>query len=109
MTLDAEAWRAAAACKDYDTNLWFPERGKNAARAKLICRTCPVSAECVGYALDNHIGHGIFGGLDERGRRSYRRTKLAAGVPPTPVSAPTRTLSVSRPGGADRRPDGWTA
>ena len=102
MTLDAEAWRADAACKDYPVDMWFPERGKNAAHAKLICRTCPVAQPCLDYAIDNHIFTGVFGGLDERGRRAYRRTHRAGHVSVSVAGAPSRDAS---PGVASRRPD----
>jgi WhiB family redox-sensing transcriptional regulator len=75
MSVDPEAWRADAACHGYNVNLWFPERGKNAARAKVICAGCPSKEPCLNYALDNYITHGIFGGLDERGRRSVKRIR----------------------------------
>ncbi|MBA3983089.1 MAG: WhiB family transcriptional regulator, partial [Acidimicrobiia bacterium] len=34
-----------------------------------ICATCPVSAPCLEYALDNRIEHGVWGGHSERSRR----------------------------------------
>ena len=49
-------WRDAAACRDADPELFFPDGDLGSARvqvkmAKLICRGCPVSATCLNWAL----------------------------------------------------------
>ncbi|MEU6967390.1 WhiB family transcriptional regulator [Kitasatospora aureofaciens] len=70
-----------AACKDSDTNLFFPEpeeMGAEAAewaerRAKMICAGCPVKSMCLADALERREPHGIFGGLNERERGSLLR------------------------------------
>jgi WhiB family transcriptional regulator, redox-sensing transcriptional regulator len=72
-------WRQRAACRDQDPELFFPlsEMGpgaRQAERAKSVCARCPVRAECLGYALDNGLDHGIFGGTTETERRALRRT-----------------------------------
>ena len=71
-------WRQRAACRDEDPELFFPlsEIGPGThqvARAKAVCASCPVRAECLGYALDNGLDHGIFGGTTESERRTLRR------------------------------------
>jgi hypothetical protein len=50
----AASWRANAACSGMNPDLFFPERGDvlRVARAKAICFGCPVTAECLQYALD---------------------------------------------------------
>lgn len=76
-------WRHRAACRDEDPELFFPvsEVGPGAeqvARAKAVCARCPVRAECLEYALENGLDHGIFGGLTEQERRRLRtRQKVA--------------------------------
>ena len=83
------AWRDLAACKDKDTDLFFPEdASKNpigvtirVRAAKAICATCPVQDACYSYALDNNIYYGIWGGyaMSQAARRQRkRRSKLAA-------------------------------
>jgi WhiB family redox-sensing transcriptional regulator len=39
------------------------------ARAKRICATCPVTAECLDYALRHGEKYGVWGGLTPRARR----------------------------------------
>lgn len=80
-------WDLLAACRDApDPDLWFPisEVGPGArqtAQAKAECARCPVRAECLGYALDNGLDYGIFGGLtaDER-RKLVQRARASANV-----------------------------
>ena len=51
-------WRNYAACRDVDPDLFFPLGTSGASllqieEAKQICRTCPVSAPCLRWALDS--------------------------------------------------------
>jgi WhiB family redox-sensing transcriptional regulator len=69
------SWHARALChgmppKDAD-ELFFPSPRDHAAirEARSHCRRCPVQEECLGYALDNEIRDGIWGGLTEPERR----------------------------------------
>ncbi|OQO89862.1 WhiB family transcriptional regulator [Saccharomonospora piscinae] len=71
-------WRSSAACRDEDPELFFPVSdmgpgAQQAARAKAVCARCPVRQECLRYAVDNGLDHGIFGGLTERERREFVR------------------------------------
>lgn len=70
-----EAWKADALCQEHPNAPWFPERGEPTREARSICVECSVRAECLDYALDNGIKHGIWGGLSERQRRSERRRR----------------------------------
>lgn len=72
-------WMARGACVSHPTDLWFPREptGRKAglvgrtesARAKKVCATCPVVAECAAYAITNREEFGVWGGLDEHERR----------------------------------------
>lgn len=81
MTNPTYDWRHDAACRDEDPELFFPvsDLGPGAhqiARAKSVCARCPVRAQCLEYALDNGLTHGIFGGTTETDRRNLlRRTR----------------------------------
>lgn len=75
-------WIERANCRDKDTRLFFPEednrdRTEHFRRAQAICRDCAVRAECLDYAIDNRIIHGVFGGLSERHRRVEARQRRA--------------------------------
>jgi len=72
-----ETWRARAACRGPETGLFFPpsnterrdDRERREARAKAICRECPVRCDCLDHALQVGESHGIWGGLNETERR----------------------------------------
>ncbi|MEU7219930.1 WhiB family transcriptional regulator [Nocardia iowensis] len=80
---DAWDWQMRGSCRTEDPAVFYHpdgERGKarlaRAKRAKEICRTCPVLAQCRGYALKTREPHGIWGGLSEEERhRIAARTK----------------------------------
>jgi WhiB family redox-sensing transcriptional regulator len=50
-------------------NVWFPNDGAGVLHAQRLCSVCPVQVECLEYALDLRINHGVWGGESERGRR----------------------------------------
>lgn len=76
-------WRARAACRDADPELFFPisdmgPAARQATEAKAVCTRCPVRAECLDYAIDAGLDHGVFGGTTERERRALvRRDRVA--------------------------------
>ena len=76
-------WRASAACLDEDPDLFFPigytgPAIAQTANAKAVCRTCPVIADCLEWALDTRQDFGIVGGLSEGERRSLKRHEYRA-------------------------------
>ena len=75
--LDRWEWQRDAACRGMDSSLFFhppnerdTARADRAARAKAICRCCPVIAECLDHALRVREPYGVWGGHteDERAR-----------------------------------------
>ena len=71
-------WRREAACKDLDTDLFFPvgvtgPAIPHLARAKAVCRTCPVRSECLDFAITTNQEFGVWGGASEEERRGLRR------------------------------------
>ncbi|MGW1159307.1 WhiB family transcriptional regulator [Streptomyces sp. NPDC002519] len=67
-------WGERAVCRTTDPDELFVE-GAAQNRAKAVCTGCPVRLECLSYALDNRIEHGIWGGMTERERRSLLRRR----------------------------------
>lgn len=70
-----EHWRANAACRGRDPETWFPVKNNAsaAAPAVLLCRGCPVRAQCLRHALEFCEQFGIWGGLNERELRALRK------------------------------------
>jgi WhiB family redox-sensing transcriptional regulator len=74
MTLD---WRHRAACRNKDPELMFPfaEPGTKiydwqVDEAKAVCARCPVTSECLAFALSEGMEHGVWGGVDAVERRA---------------------------------------
>jgi WhiB family transcriptional regulator, redox-sensing transcriptional regulator len=63
------AWMAEGSCRVYPPNKFFPSDGAGVERARKICAACPVTEQCLDYALEHRIEHGVWGGCSERERR----------------------------------------
>lgn len=73
------AWMSAGNCRNYPPAVFFPSDGVGVDRARKICTDCPVAAQCLEYALDQRIEHGVWGGCSERERRRIlKRRRVAA-------------------------------
>lgn len=77
-------WRAFAACRGADTNLFFPVQTDpgaetQTARAKAICVGCPVRCPCLTYALTTRQRFGIFGGQTAHERHAQPRESQTVG------------------------------
>lgn len=78
------SWEHQAACRGADPEIFFAEKSDHTAvtAAKSICATCPVTTQCLDYAIAGHERDGIWGGLlpHERrrlmpARRPHRRAR----------------------------------
>jgi WhiB family transcriptional regulator, redox-sensing transcriptional regulator len=67
------AWMNVGRCRDLPPSLFFPSSSTGVAEAKRYCAGCPVNRECLQYALDNGLAHGVWGGTSERERRRLAR------------------------------------
>lgn len=71
-----------ALCQTEDPEMWFPisyqATGPQVMEAKAICRTCPIAADCLQYALQAGEDEGIWGGLTPSERRRARATTAAS-------------------------------
>jgi WhiB family redox-sensing transcriptional regulator len=68
-----QPWRSEAACKGEPVDVWFATQGHGVKVAKRICNTCPVRIDCLKWAVEEQINHGIYGGRTPRERRMLRR------------------------------------
>ena len=66
-------WVRDALCAQVDADLFFPEKGGTPYPAKRVCRTCPVAAECLEYALTSRERFGVFGGKTPNERAAIIR------------------------------------
>jgi CRP-like cAMP-binding protein len=79
MTTD---WRARAACRDVDPELFFPTARTGPAwaaqvtAAKAVCRGCPVIDQCRSFAFEG-LRFGVAGGMTEQERSAHRRSRTA--------------------------------
>ena len=91
MTTTSLDWRARAACRAVDADLFFPVAdpgtpayAAQAAEAQAVCAVCPVRVACREHALSAFEKHGVWGGMaeDERHleqrRRQRRRREYAS-------------------------------
>jgi WhiB family redox-sensing transcriptional regulator len=78
----AEDWRLQAACRPLDSDLFFPDRAayrtSDVARAKAVCRACPVREACLQAAMDGRERVGIWGGLTPQERLKLQRRRRRA-------------------------------
>jgi len=68
-------WMRDGKCRGIDPAEFFPSDGLGVDRARRVCDDCPVRAECLEYALEYRIEHGVWGGASERERRRILRRR----------------------------------
>jgi len=71
------SWRKQAACAGADLMLFMPDENnylsdKRRLEALAYCDTCKVRRDCLEYAYDNNIQHGVWGGLSTKQRRKLK-------------------------------------
>lgn len=68
-------WRDDAACRARpDVDFFpYPEDVQAISRAKEVCAICPVSEECLLYAISTRQGDGLWGGHTPKERAKLRR------------------------------------
>jgi len=70
------AWQRDAACRglahEESQAIFFPSRGDSIEEARAICGRCPVTGECLAFALENNC-IGVWAGTSDRQRRMLRR------------------------------------
>ncbi len=68
-------WRADAACREDDVELFFShdEAAQEAALAR--CQACPVRTACLEHALSAREPYGVWGGATEQERKRLLRRR----------------------------------
>lgn len=72
-----DPWKAEGLCRTPAAAGvdFFPKKPNPVAPAKAVCAQCPVTAECLDYALANGERFGVWGGLSERQRKGIRAAR----------------------------------
>jgi WhiB family redox-sensing transcriptional regulator len=78
-------WRHHAACRTENPELFFPVGHAGPAEiqieeAKQVCRRCDVREECLAWAIEMDMDHGVWGGLSEDERRALKRRNARARI-----------------------------
>lgn len=78
-------WQEDAACRAHHNLVFFGEEGESElerqareAKAKAVCRTCPVIEPCLEFAMETNQKYGIWGGLTDKERASLKRRRARA-------------------------------
>lgn len=69
----AAEWMHDGLCAQTDPDAFYPNNGQPTAPAKRVCVGCPVTGDCLAYALAHNERFGVWGGTSERQRRAMRR------------------------------------
>jgi WhiB family redox-sensing transcriptional regulator len=73
-------WMTEGACHEEDPELFFPISASEASAGQIrqatsICDGCHVESQCLRYAMENRIKHGIWGGRTEQQRQALIRAR----------------------------------
>ena len=74
-------WRQQAACRDFDTNIFFPDSDAQAGPALAICAECPVRDACLEFALTTNQPDVVLKDLSDYVRRARRDGRRVRNVP----------------------------
>lgn len=76
LDFNKDEWRSRAACSGVETEKFFIESAEGSREDHIptrrlvqeICDACPVSSECLEFAMRNNILYGVWGGMSRRQR-----------------------------------------
>jgi WhiB family redox-sensing transcriptional regulator len=74
-TPEEYVWMLHARCRGVSPGEFFPSDGLGVEAAQRVCAGCAVQNDCLEYALEHRIEHGVWGGASERGRRRILRRR----------------------------------
>ena len=78
---EGRIWADQALCKSIGPDVFFDSSQgqfdatamESAATAKRICAACPVRSECLDHAIKNDERFGIWGGMTQKERATYKK------------------------------------
>lgn len=79
-------WMGRAACREpwVDPEVFFPiaapgtaDYDREVREARRVCAGCPVSGDCLEFAVAEGIGAGVFAGTTPAERAAYARARRA--------------------------------
>lgn len=76
--LVSEPWMALGSCRGMDPEFFFPTDGAGVVQARRVCAQCHVREQCLQFALEHRIDHGVWGGASERARRRLLAEQLSS-------------------------------
>lgn len=78
----AHDWMTEALCTRRTDVEFFPDHGRRATPAKVVCQTCPVNLQCLDYSIVNEILDGVWGGLAPQERAPIIRRRRGHSTTP---------------------------
>jgi len=72
---DRDSWKTYGACRDLDTNLFFPLSKPEYEQPKRVCLSCPVRTQCRDFAVAIPNLAGVWGATSEKEREAIRRRR----------------------------------
>lgn len=68
-----QGWKLKAKCQNSPfPDAWYG-KSDSTSKARMLCQGCPVSSQCLAYALENDEQYGIWGGMTTPERRRLKR------------------------------------
>jgi WhiB family redox-sensing transcriptional regulator len=72
LPVEFEPWQDRANCIGTDPEVFFPKIGKRSEEAQEVCSQCPVTSQCLEYAIAHNDRYGVWGGLSEADRKKEK-------------------------------------
>lgn len=75
-------------CESHDPEIWFPLPSSGMEDyAASLCESCPLRVDCLGWAIENGVRFGIWGG---RNMETWRVDEITAGALAEPAQPEAR-------------------
>jgi len=91
-------WRRRAACREFSSDLWFPEQSNQSKRAVDICHVCPVRRQCAEDAVKRDERWAIVAGFRCGEKKEREAMKDWLGAPVVQAPKPRHYVRSENPG-----------